>query len=296
MRRRLFRGTLISLLAASAVVGLVAVAVAAPVPAADAVDCEPPKDAGVAVLGADGRLDAGAELTSLRKTTSLVMQPDGNLVLYAVTTPGGPKHPLWESKTSGNPGAYAVMQADGNFVVYRKGGGPAAGGALWNSQTYGAKNAKLRLTSDGDLSVWGDNGMTVKWSTRTREFSPTRCAPTPAAPNQYMWAGVSWAQSATVWLVFQDDGDLVIYRKRDGKAIWNSGTSGKGAWTLGMEPDGDLGIRPPDGSEWLWHTGTAGNPGAYALLQDDGNFVVYRKGGGPASGGALWATGTFKNI
>ncbi|MDX2394978.1 hypothetical protein ACWGHM_36625 [Streptomyces sp. NPDC054904] len=45
-----------------------------------------------------------------------------------------------------------------------------------------------------------------------------------------------------------------------------------------------------------WHSGTAGNNDAYALLQDDGNFVVYKKDGGPGKGGALWASGTYNKI
>ena len=35
----------------------------------------------------------------------------------------------------------------------------------------------------------------------------------------------------------------------------------------------------------IWHIGTHGNPGAYLVLQDDGNLVVYE---GDA---ALWNTG-----
>ncbi|MDQ2839234.1 MAG: hypothetical protein M3Y89_17790 [Actinomycetota bacterium] len=41
----------------------------------------------------------------------LIMQYDGNLVVY------GPNGPLWATRTSG-VGAHAVLQDDGNFVVY----------------------------------------------------------------------------------------------------------------------------------------------------------------------------------
>ncbi|MGW7315635.1 hypothetical protein [Streptomyces sp. NPDC054854] len=43
-------------------------------------------------------------------------------------------------------------------------------------------------------------------------------------------------------------------------------------------------------------TGTSGNLDAWALLQDDGNFVVYKKTGGPDKGGALWSTGTYDKV
>jgi hypothetical protein len=43
----------------------------------------------------------------------LVMQGDGNLVLYSSTNV-----PLWNSGTGGNAGAYFVVQTDSNLVVY----------------------------------------------------------------------------------------------------------------------------------------------------------------------------------
>ncbi|MER6567735.1 hypothetical protein ABT288_16485 [Streptomyces sp. NPDC001093] len=46
----------------------------------------------------------------------------------------------------------------------------------------------------------------------------------------------------------------------------------------------------------LWSTGTWGHSGAYATLQNDGNFVVYKSGGGPSTGGALWSTDTYKDV
>jgi hypothetical protein len=29
-------------------------------------------------------------------------------------------------------------------------------------------------------------------------------------------------------------------------------------------------------------------------MQDDGNLVIYKKGGGPGTGGALWAGNTWR--
>ena len=31
-------------------------------------------------------------------------------------------------------------------------------------------------------------------------------------------------------------------------------------------------------------------------MQSDGNFVVYNSGGGPGTGGALWASNTYKSV
>jgi hypothetical protein len=48
--------------------------------------------------------------------TKLIMQADGNLVLY---TGGG--QPIWASNTGGKGQSFARMQDDGNFVVYIQG-------------------------------------------------------------------------------------------------------------------------------------------------------------------------------
>ena len=57
------------------------------------------------------------------QSESLVMQGDGNLVLYA---PGGT--PLWASGTHGHGGGFAAVQEDCNFVVYSAESAP-----LWAS-------------------------------------------------------------------------------------------------------------------------------------------------------------------
>lgn len=56
--------------------------------------------------------------TNGRKTTSLVMQGDGNLVLY------NDSQVVWASNTEGNAGASLALQDDGNVVVYTRGGRP----------------------------------------------------------------------------------------------------------------------------------------------------------------------------
>ncbi|MCB5179152.1 hypothetical protein [Streptomyces antimicrobicus] len=63
---------------------------------------------------------------------------------------------------------------------------------------------------------------------------------------------------------------------------------------LYMQPDGNLILDHKAGAE-LWASGTYGNPGAYAIVQPDGNFVIYKQDGGPTKGGAVWNTGTWGN-
>jgi hypothetical protein len=78
----------------------------------------------------------------------LIMQDDGNLVLYSKTSDWS-----WASNTEGNPGAFAIVQNDGNFVVYL-GRFPK-----WASNTNGHDGARVILRGgDGSLLIKDPNG------------------------------------------------------------------------------------------------------------------------------------------
>jgi hypothetical protein len=85
----------------------------------------------------------------------LIMQADGNLVLYHQGTA------LWNSATYWHPGAHAIMQGDGNLVV----SGPV-GRALFNTQTYGHPGGSLAVRDDGKMVIKGPRGRAL-WNTRT---------------------------------------------------------------------------------------------------------------------------------
>ncbi|MFJ9444736.1 hypothetical protein ACIRRH_23095 [Kitasatospora sp. NPDC101235] len=77
-------------------------------------------------------------------TTRLIMQTDGNLVIYH------PNGAVWATGTN-NCGYKAVMQSDGNLVVYS-----ANGGKCWALGTNGHPHAKLTVNDNGNVSVyWG---------------------------------------------------------------------------------------------------------------------------------------------
>jgi hypothetical protein len=83
-------------------------------------------------------------------------------------------------------------------------------------------------------------------------------------------------------LMLQFDGDLVLYRVRDGHALWRSGTHGRAVSRLTMLPDGNVVMYgyPED----VWSTGTFGHPGFRLALWDDGNLVICHVD--------AWSTGT----
>jgi hypothetical protein len=86
--------------------------------------------------------------------TSLVMQGDGNLVLYRNGV-----GPLWASCT-GDASTYGVyMQGDGNLVVY------APGGARFDSHTSGHANA--RLVFEGNRIAIRTPTNALVWSSQT---------------------------------------------------------------------------------------------------------------------------------
>jgi hypothetical protein len=78
-------------------------------------------------------------------TTQLIMQTDGNLVMYYTgygCAPWGCSYTTWvcwASNTNGEGGgsSYAILQSDGNFVVYPYQGGPALWASSWSGQ-YGS--------------------------------------------------------------------------------------------------------------------------------------------------------------
>ncbi|MFD4553311.1 protein kinase [Streptomyces sp. NPDC058469] len=96
--------------------------------------------------------DAGKFIQTVR--SKLIMQADGNLVLYDAS---GTAH--WASQTEG-AGNTAVFQEDGNLVIYN-----AQHQALWSSNTQGATGASLKVLEDGNMVIATD--AEVIWQTNT---------------------------------------------------------------------------------------------------------------------------------
>lgn len=118
------------------------------------------------------QLNAGQELRSDNGWLRLIMQGDGNLVLYRTQT----MQPLWASGTDGRPVAVAVMQGDGNLVAYGADGTP-----YWDSGTWGHPGAAAVLQDDGNLVIYDaaggylwDSGTVVGWDTPTIGVVDTR--------------------------------------------------------------------------------------------------------------------------
>ncbi|MBW8684763.1 M57 family metalloprotease [Chitinophaga rhizophila] len=114
-----------------------------------------------ATLGGTNNLQPGQQLAQgelLRSVDGrfvLVMQTDGNLVLYYYNVA------LWSSSTGGNPAINrAIMQGDGNFVLYDTNNAPR-----WSSGTASFPGGVLVLQDDGNAVIY-QNGA-ARWSSST---------------------------------------------------------------------------------------------------------------------------------
>lgn len=107
------------------------------------------------VLRAGQTLRIGDERWSCDGRFQVVMQGDGNLVLYYFGTA------LWATDTAGTPVTRAVMQDDGNLALY-----DGADQLWWWTGTGGAVGAYFAIQDDGNLVIY-DSGGLVWWASDT---------------------------------------------------------------------------------------------------------------------------------
>lgn len=98
-------------------------------------------------LSGGARLGPGERLVSPNGRFVLVMQADGNLVLY------GPSGAQWSSRTA-RARTFVVQQTDGNLVAYAPGGG-----AVWQTRTGGTTGSRTVLQDDGNLVLYRGDGL-----------------------------------------------------------------------------------------------------------------------------------------
>ena len=85
---------------------------------------------------------------------------------------------------------------------------------------------------------------------------------------------------------FQTDGNLVLRRKSDQKALWASGSNGDGGTRLTLQNSGNLVLSASSGAV-VWSTGTSNAAVNRLTMQGDGNLVLY-----DTAGRSFWATNT----
>lgn len=106
------------------------------------------------ILASGQNLAVGDTRVSQDGRFTLVLQSDGNLVLYQGSTP------LWASGTNGLPVTRCSMQTDGNLVLYSSNGTP-----YWHTNTAIYPGAQLQVGNDGNLKIIQNN--ITRWSSNT---------------------------------------------------------------------------------------------------------------------------------
>lgn len=259
--------------------------------------------------------------TNSSSPTRMVLQADGNLVAYTGSVA------RWSSATAPGTGVSLRMQDDGNLVIYSKGrialwswkggrtrntseslqsdAGMSAGQALYS------RNGRFRaaMQGDGNFVVYGPSGAT--WASRTGVAGSSVILQSDGNLVVYAPGGVAKWSSATAFardvrLVMQDDGNLVMYSK-GGLPLWSSGSGrtgysantlpttgrlqvGQAIWSNDnrfmaiMQGDGNFVVYGPNGAMWASGTGVSGST---VTMQSDGNLVVYAPGAVPK-----WASST----
>ena len=209
-------------------------------------------------------LTAGQSIESPNGRYRLVMQTDGNLVVY------GPSGAQWATGTS-VPHSYAAVQGDGNFVVYDR----TDGSARWASRTSGLY-PRLAMQDDGNLILYAGSGAGL-WDTKGWTGGTGVLAPAVKTTVGSLASGQRvYSPNAAYVVVMQGDGNLVEY-DGSGRPRWASNTVVAGS-RLVAQGDGNLVVYTPQG-RGVWTSNTYGNPGAFAMLGNDGALAIYRTDG-----------------
>ncbi|GAA2511301.1 hypothetical protein [Winogradskya humida] len=226
-------------------------------------------------------LNSNGTLFSANGRFRFIYQDDTNLVLYRTTDNVG----QWDTRPKPGGVGVCIMQEDGNLVVYN-----ARGEAVWASDTPGNPGARLVVQNDGNAVIYRPDGVAA-WATWTGQQVPPTGA--DASGHSVMESGEQLAGNGTLYsadgrfrFVYQDDTNLVLYRRSDDLALWDTRPKPGGVGVCVMQTDGNLVVYNAAGQA-VWASDTDGEAGARLVMQDDGNAVIYRP-----DGVAVWATGT----
>jgi hypothetical protein len=97
-----------------------------------------------------------------------------------------------------------------------------------------------------------------------------------------------WSSNGQYRLVYQTDGNLVLYRTSNGAALWALPISSPYApGNAIMQTDGNLVVYAANGGV-VWASNTSGS-GHRLVVQNDGNVVMYRP-----NGTSVWSTNTMQ--
>lgn len=189
-------------------------------------------------------------------TNKVYMNSDGNLIIYNNNIK------VWESQTSGNPGAYGELLQQGFFVIKAPDGQIIKCLNPINLETSNL-DAYQRYASGYDFILEGGH---------------EKCSPTSyIIPGMRYTKGFSWINGDYI-IIVQSDGNFIIYYTPTRQTIWQ--TRNTNQYVLAPNPNPNLQLKTKDGNLVLWREGIHENneQGRYNSVQwssDTGGKFTY---------------------
>lgn len=186
-----------------------------------------------------------------------------------------------DSTLTASTGTFA---ASGATIKYQwKRNGSSISGAT--AKTYKLGENDIGKTITFTVSAVRTGYKTVsKTSAATATVTP-RWGTTLKAGSKLTSGMALYSSSGKYKLGQQSDGNLVLYNRSTGKAIWATNKMTAGSWTQ-MQSDGNF-VQYRPGPVAVWASNTVGKGGNRVVVQNDGNVVMYT-----SAGTAVWATNT----
>jgi hypothetical protein len=154
-----------------------------------------------------------------------------------------------------------------------------SGAPTWASGTNGRDARFVRLENTGNLAIY-NSANAVIWQTNTAQVVVRNAL----TAEQRLNPGEQLTSTSGKYkLVFQTDGNLRLLIAATNVQLWQSNTAGQGANRAILQTDGNFVIYSPTRADWA--TGTNGRGTNLARLNDDGSFTLY------AGTATIWTTG-----
>lgn len=239
-------------------------------------------------LKATEALQANEGITSSDNRFILLLQDDGNLVLYDYDvrpsydySVQGKRRVLFDAKSQGKGATKAIMQADGNLVVSLV-SSPTT--VRWSSKTdhKGNETSILAVTDDG-RAIITLAGSQIWESTNQKQWTIAQALKPLEADHvltrdQFMVS----PDLRFKFSIEHSNADLIVEDLILDRRIWHASSNFEGSLSDGslhLYPDGNL-IEWHAGSEELWssHSNGKGDATSVFKIQDDGDAVVMCKG------------------
>ncbi|MBD1589021.1 hypothetical protein [Pseudomonas typographi] len=230
---------------------------------------------GVSILPAMTKMTAGQFLQSPSKQYKLMMQPDCNLVLLDGVTE------IWVAnsnqaysthyrfkKRSGQPEATMAYYFRVNQPCMKQAWGTIGYSSLGNDYNAAKHRAYLSLQDDGNIVVIDRQPL---WAHNKSLWTFSSIPVGQLFDSGFQMRPGQSFTSGGARLEFREDGNLIALNSA-GSVTWSTETAGRGVDRAVMQDDGNFVVYAADTS--VWSTNTAGHIGAFAQLQENGCFSV----------------------